>query len=214
MAIGTIILLVAANYLVFRLLGSDYLRWYVQNGAVVGAVTALIAVAWGELDKNINLISSRPAAYLGACMVVMSLPVVVLGQQLKLMGQFMKEKGSRQIAGLESVRSESFWLLLDAGLTISCFLGLFGLLLLWFLVIVPIQYFVFLVCGSLPRFLLRSRYRTAARIEGFGFQTKLLDKEDTTPEGWWDATFTKRPVALTALFSSLLVGGMKVAFYA
>lgn len=94
--------------------------------------------------------------------------------------------------------------MLDGILMLPLLLAFFGLLLLWFLVIVPIQYFTFLVCGSLPRLLLLSPNHIVARqVDGFSFETKQMQRGENVPDGWWDASFAKRPVALTAVFSSL-----------
>ncbi len=202
-ALSAIVLLIAGNYLVFRALENDYLRWYVRNGATIGAITALLAIAWGELDKNTRLISPNPRYYVAACLIVVALPIIVLGNQLQSVGQLMQDRSKKlSLAGLA--------LLLDAILMLPFLLVLFGLLVLWFLVIVPIQYVLFSVCGSLPRALLQSPNRIVARqLEGFSFQTRQTGKEENVPDGWWDASLERRPVTLTALFSSLVLLALK-----
>jgi hypothetical protein len=80
-----------------------------------------------------------------------------------------------------------------------------GLLAFWLLVIAPLQYFVFLLCGAVPRALLHSTERVIARMDGvFSFKAEAIPWDERIPDGWWDASFTRKPVALTATFSALL----------
>jgi hypothetical protein len=58
-------LLLIANVFLFRALGSDYLRWYVTNGALIALVFGFIA-ATSALDDVPDLISPHPVRYMVA----------------------------------------------------------------------------------------------------------------------------------------------------
>jgi len=67
--------LIALNELMFRaLLGSDYLRWYLENGALIGVAFGLVTVAWGDLNKLTGLISAHPLVYVATCVLLWTLP--------------------------------------------------------------------------------------------------------------------------------------------
>src|SRR6266511_3194525 len=67
--------LIALDELLFRvLLDSDYLHWYLANGALIGVVFALVTFAWGDLNKLTHLISAHPRAYAASCIALWTLP--------------------------------------------------------------------------------------------------------------------------------------------
>lgn len=84
-------------------------------------------------------------------------------------------------------------------------LALTAALLLWMIVVVPLQYFVFLFCEGPARYFVRSRRRSIARLDGYTLAMTDLPKEDSFPEGWWDASIIGKPVTVTGLLSSLVL---------
>ena len=53
--------LIAADELVVRaLFGTDYLSWYLANGATLSLVVAFVTLAWGDLNEIPTLISAHP----------------------------------------------------------------------------------------------------------------------------------------------------------
>jgi hypothetical protein len=68
--------LIAADTVVFRYaFGTDYLGWYLRNGAVAGVIFGLVTLAWGDLNKMTGLVSAHPHDYVASCFFVGVLPL-------------------------------------------------------------------------------------------------------------------------------------------
>jgi hypothetical protein len=198
-----IVLIILANHILFQGMGRNYLEWYIRNGTLIGLITAMFAIVWDQLDRNVAMISAHPRAYVAGCLMLVALPLITLGHQIDQVGQRLSRSSSGPLP------SSSVSLLLNVLVMLPVLLVLLGLFAAWFVFIVPLQYFVFIVCGALPRSLLQSPLRVIARTEGFGFETRLVATEEPVPTGWWDASFTRKPVAMTAALSSLLLLGVR-----
>jgi hypothetical protein len=76
--------LAALDWLVFRaLFDSDYLRWYLENGSLIGIVFGLVTLAWGDLNKLTGLVSAHPLEYLATCVALGTLPSMAAGAGLE-----------------------------------------------------------------------------------------------------------------------------------
>jgi hypothetical protein len=76
--------LIALDELAFRaLLGVDYLRWCLENGALIGAGLALLTFAWGDLNKLTDLIDAHPLIYVRACVNLFPLSGTALSTALE-----------------------------------------------------------------------------------------------------------------------------------
>ena len=179
--------LCAINYWIFRRFHGDYLRWYVSAGPFIGLATAAFGAAWGKLDNNVGLISANPFEYIWACRMTAGLPIYVFG------GILLSKNQPKRI----SLRELFFGLPLILVFVVAA-LG-------WMLLIAPLQYFVFLVCGAPSSILLCSTYAVHARMS----DRKLIYEDKTTrdpePEkgDGWDASMRDKPVTLTNAFSAV-----------
>lgn len=200
LAAASIPLLVAFNYLWFQQLGSNYFTWYLNSGALIGVVTAVFATAWGDMDKNVLLISPHPSRYVSGCLLVVSLPFISIGTQIESLG--------KRISG-GAGQPKAMGMIFDALIMLPFLIALIFLIVLWFIVIAPLQYFSFLICGSLPRSLLRSPLRVIAHANGTSYDAKRISEDAPLPEGWWDASLSRKPITLTAALSSLLALGLR-----
>ena len=75
--VGLVLLsgLAVLDWLVFRAwFDSDYLRWYLENGALIAVVFGLVTLAWGDLNKVTGLVSAQPLEYLAGCVALATLP--------------------------------------------------------------------------------------------------------------------------------------------
>lgn len=71
----------------------------------------------------------------------------------------------------------------------------------WLLLIAPLQYFLFLVCGAPSRIALASNYRVYARFVGWKLiYDDKLKHTDPEPADAWDASMRHKPVALANAF--------------
>jgi hypothetical protein len=81
-----LVVAVLVNELVFRIwLKADYLRWYLENGAVIGFVFTLVTLAWGDINRNRFrlLISANPLEYAASSLELLSLPWVSLAAMIR-----------------------------------------------------------------------------------------------------------------------------------
>ena len=147
--------------------------------------------AWGDLaDKHTGLLSPHPLVYLGSCLQVVGLPIYSFGTQIK------------------DNRGQASWF--DCLLTLVWVLVLVVSILVWFVVVVPIQYVVYLVCGAPIRFMLGSHRVAIARFNGTRLEAEEIDKMETEPVGWKNVSITKSPVSMTKVLAALLFAILRV----
>jgi predicted permease len=168
------------------MLSLSYLDWYLENGAVIGIATAAVAMVWGDMRQHTGLISANPWQYIASYLQLVGLPIFVFGTHLK------SSKSSTKRASL-----------LDTLITIVLVLILSLILIIWLLVVVPVQYAVYLLCGAPGRIISRSQYHAIAQFVNKRLEVKEVSKNETVPDGWWLASIADKPVAITSLFSSL-----------
>jgi hypothetical protein len=176
------------HWLFLTFLDTTHLEWYLANGALIGIVTSVVASAWGSLDRNPDLISAHPLRYLAACCTLVALPTFALGTHLRRSDDPAEARPALEILA-----------------TVVFSLMLVGLLVVWAVVVVPLQYGVYLLCGAPARLHRISSWRPIARREpNGGLALREAHRDEPVPEPWWDASVFACPVASTALCSSLL----------
>jgi hypothetical protein len=179
-------LLALDSYLFQRWLGLSHWQWYLANGTLISTVLAIFSIAWGDLNKHTGLISAHPLDYVGAQLQLIGLPLLSLG------AQFEPEPG------VPYRRS-----LLDLLLSIPILLLVIVFCFVYLLAIVPLQYFVFLLCGAPARIIAKSGRRVAGRMQGSQISVEKLPAGAEQPENWWNAGMNQKPVTITTLFSVL-----------
>ena len=143
-------------------------------------------MVWGNMRQHTGLISSNPWNYIGSYLQLVGLPVFVLGTHLK------GNKGKTRPGSI-----------FDVLITIIFIFVLCVVLLMWLFVVVPLQYFVYLICGAPGRLISNSQRQAVARLKFSRLDVKEISKADEVSEGWWNASIADKPVAITSLFSSL-----------
>jgi hypothetical protein len=177
------------NMWVFRTyFGRNYIDWYLSAGPFIALATAAFGAAWGSLDKNPALVSANPLIYFSACLQVAGLPLVAIGAH-------MRSRNRLSPIGLEVLPI----CVLAISLAVS--------VVAWLLLVVPMQYFLFLFAGAPSRVALTSSARVSARIQSG--QVALMENTDVTetaPEdGWWDASMRNKPVTLASAYGAALL---------
>lgn len=188
--LGGLLLLVAMcalNQLVFtRWFNTSYFAWYLANGSIIGLTTSIVSLAWGDINRHVGLISAHPLHYLGSSLQLAGLPIYEMGTRLRTR--------SAPGQGVDSLIA----MLVTAML--AC------MILLWVQIVVPVQYFVYLLCGAPGRVFHRSRDRVVAHFEK---ETRLevltLAPGEELREGWWEAGLGGKPVALTGVVTALFL---------
>jgi hypothetical protein len=183
------------NMLFFeRWLGFSYVKWYLANGAMIGLLSALLALAWGDLNRHVGLIAAHPLEYLLSYIRLAGLPLSEFGAYC---------------AGEPPVKNAAghFDRMLASGLAAL----LCAAVALWIVVIVPIQYFMYLVCGAPGRVYADTQRRLAAHVTEHRLQTRVIAAGERLPEGWWEANLASRPVTATGIFAALLLTAATLA---
>ena len=139
-----------------------------------------------DMSQHTGLISAHPLEYTGSYLQLVGLPVYVFGTHLR--------------SDNASSKSRS---LFDTLLSIILILTLTAIMVIWLLVVVPIQYAVYLIIGAPGRFISKSRNLPIARLRDKRLDVKEISIQEEVPEGWWHASLADKPVAITGLFSSL-----------
>jgi hypothetical protein len=187
-ALAIIVGLIAINHVLFAwVFGASYLGWYIANGAQIGFLSSLLGLVWGSIDRNPGLISANPRVYCAAVGHVACLPLNALRTGLGVRGD------ARNAAAL-----------LDGVVTLIIVPLLALALLAWMVVIAPLQYVAFLVCGASARTAMRSSKRAIARFEAGFLETRDIGRNEKIPEGWWDTSLGQKPFAFTSLVQGLL----------
>ena len=167
-----------------KLFGLDYIRWYVNAGPIIGLATAAFGAAWGGMDRNAGLVSAQPFNYVGACLQVVGLPILVFGTHLRSDSHDNRPPLRDSLAGVPLILV----------FTVSA-IG-------WLLLVAPPQYFVFLVCGAPSRIAMATSKSVYAHFAERKVEFEIVPRGDSLPQGWWDASMRDKPVTLASAFSA------------
>jgi hypothetical protein len=75
LGLAVLVGVVLLNELAFRTwLNTDYLRWYLDNGAVIGFVFTLVTLACGDINRDRLLISANPIEYGASSLTLLTAP--------------------------------------------------------------------------------------------------------------------------------------------
>jgi hypothetical protein len=61
---------------------TTYLKRYLANGPLIGMVTAIASLVWGDRNRPEGLISAHPSHPIGACLQLVGLPIDGMGAQV------------------------------------------------------------------------------------------------------------------------------------
>ncbi len=165
--------LVGVCYLIFHYwFKTNYFKWYLENGANISWAMALLALVWGDLNKFPSLISSHPSEYVGSY-------AAILSRFFLIQAAFSVVKRRRDPPIISNYT-------LDRKITLLLIIPLSILMLLWAVVIAPIQYFVFIICGAPARQILCSQQK----IEG-------------SETDWFTGALSQNPFSVTAAFTGI-----------
>jgi len=189
-----ILALIGLNLWLFPILfNTSYLEWYLKNATLIGFVTGIIALAWGGLDRQAGLISSHPLDYLGACTQLVGIPVLVIGTHMRT-------------NKAEGAKSSIF----DILLMIPILLVFVLMMMAWLAVVVPVQYFMYLVCGAPARVFSKSDRRVIANLNRGQVKYKEVGPDEKVPADWWDASLSSKPYAITNIIAGMLAFGLRL----
>lgn len=168
--------------------------------ALTSIVFVFVTLAWGDLNKLSGLASAQPMQSLLAWWTLGGLPSLALSAlHERRPKQWDEMRSDEQLVGPIGLG------LLDeiiAMLVTLAFLAAFGL---WLLVVVPLQYLVYLVAGAPARQAFASVYRAWALVTDRGLAAAVTPKWHPIPEGAIESGFSAQPVAFTAALAAALL---------
>lgn len=206
-------LILLNRWLFAMLFDTDYLLWYINNGALIGAGVTFISLASEEFKKDVAAVSARPGIYFAAYFKYLAIIYFDFGTYLRL------NTGAISI--------------FDIFLALAWMVILFVMTLLWIIIVIPLQYFIFLLCGAPARMFYPAGYQVSDRIKDGNLEYRLvreLDKAETssliltpkdvlnlesfkksleTPRGWKETNISIEPFTLTSLLSILFLEAVK-----
>jgi hypothetical protein len=186
--------LIAADEVVLRaLFGTDYLGWYLANGAIVSFVVSVATLAWRDLDAVPGLISAHPLEYAAAHVSLCVLPSQSLAAIMAPRGA---ARPTAAPIGLP---------VLDAILTAVLTVVLVAAFVVFILVIAPIQYFVYLIAGAPGREAYASPERAWYSIRAREIRVESGRRSAGPSAGADESAYTGQPVALTAAIASAVL---------
>ena len=162
----------------------SYFSWYVKTGPLIGLVSTIAAVVWGGFDKDSGFISKNPYEYLGSYFQLVGITFFALGTILD----------SKNHTNPRSI----FDLLVGAAYSVIFAVTAIA----WLVVIIPFQYFVFLICGSVSRIALNSSTRLVVWFEDKELKFAEHPLGEPIRSDGWDATMRNSPFKLTSAFSA------------
>ena len=184
--IALAILLLMNHWIFITWFKTSYLSWYLENGAFIGLVAAIASEVWKDIENHPDLISAHPAEYLGKCVHLVGLFVFTLGTNLK-----SNRNQPKQVSSF------------DIYMTLPLIVVIALVLLAWLIVIVPLQYFVFLVCGAPARVFSQSDRVALVTDNGGQLSVDEMAHNQTVPNNSWTLSLSKKPIAVTNIFVAM-----------
>jgi hypothetical protein len=189
--------LVGGNYLLFdQLFDRNYFSWYIENGPLISVVFALISASI-DLDAIPDLVSRHPLIYLAGQFHLRAMHSAGWAAELSEIDE--KYQSADWAHKVGEVTDEIFKAIIWQILVL--------VLLAWLFVVVPIQYFAFLVCGSMARAALRSPsqavYDPAEREIVIGESKTANLSASTMRIGFWT-----KPVTYTSAVTAGVLFGL------
>jgi len=202
LAIPTLLLF---NTWLFRaVLGIDYYGWYLDDGALIGVATGFIALIWKELEGYDGLVALNPVAYFGAA--------------LQVAGVLLYSAGTSQRAPIhrQVTEARSAWtrvgILWDAVASTGLGLMILVAVIIWIVVVMPMQWLVMVIAGAPIRRQLRDGLRRTV-VERRGSQITTEPGAGQQPGGALiDVTLARKPFAVTQALIALVLFVLNAAW--
>lgn len=156
LGLGILLGLVVFDAVAFSVLfDTGFFRWYLQNGSLINLLSALMAKLIRRADDDIGLIAANPFLYIGSYMKLVGRRVGLsaavaghIGESSDYLGDLLKRHPNLSVVQSVAVAVDFF--LAGVAVILLAITAFF-----WMIVVLPAQYFVYLVCGALPRYVSR-----------------------------------------------------------
>jgi len=184
---------------------TTYLDWYLNNGALISLVIAMISLSAGDINKHTGLISPHPLTYVSSYLKLVGLTMFAMSGYRKRTKEEKPIATSLDLSAFETL-IYSIFKLLEVLIAGALEVVLIVLIMLWLIVVGPLQYFVFLICGAPTRVNAENKAQSTHRLVVTPSGSVLeVEKDRKIPEGWWESSLDSKPIAVTNLFASLFL---------
>ncbi len=197
--------MVGINWLVFHLAGSDYLRWFVENGTLIALGFALVSVAI-DLNRHTGLIATSVTGFVATLLEVF---IELSGSIISLLAEprsdvELRDEGHVLLTSRYHSRAWDVpFGLLFVALCLALMAG-------WMFVVAPLQYFLNLPCGAPARLGLASGQTISVEILEGGHWHTVGSKDELAEaleRGATEISCASKPVTLTSALSALVLFG-------
>jgi hypothetical protein len=206
--LAILVALVVVDEVAFQaLFETDFVRWYLANGLLIGLIMTFVTLAWGDLNKVTHLISAHPFEYAGAWLSLGGLPPLTFAAMFRqgTRRARMEARLERALAGAPADTDVPSGLWLDFWFTAFFAVALVLAYFAFLLVVVPLQYFVFLVTGAPARAACNSQTRVWYQMMPESTTIAEAWKWAAKPDGATESGFSAKPVAFTAAVTTAVL---------
>ncbi|CAG0987803.1 hypothetical protein PHYC_02121 [Phycisphaerales bacterium] len=183
--VAMMVMLGMADAITRKYLHQPHWQWYLAGAPLISILGTLIVVAWpDERTNEAALISADPAEYIAAWVHMMGVTVFSLGTAIR----------TEPIPGQGERRSVSR---LDALLAFPYFAVILPILIAWTLLILPAQYFVYVICGAPSRLFASNPREAVWKYVNGRVEVQEMPATGEAPEGWTASKLRAQPLALT-----------------
>lgn len=214
--------LILLNRWIFAtLFGIDYLIWYISKGSLISLGITFISLVAKEFKKDIDTVSANPLTYLATYLRYPSIAWYMfatlmhentgLGEKTgeqKTVNEKKDELGDAQ-PSFDPV--SALWHLIDSLLLLIWAAVLFMGVILWVVVVVPLQYFVFLICGAPARYFQATNFQVVVVKKDEKLTLTYIKGSEKIPENGQVVGLGIEPLPLTNLICVLFFEAVKVA---
>ena len=188
--------LIAVNWFLFRRFApTGYFVWYLKNGSIISLATGFLGLFW-DLEKRKELISLDPVEYFSTCIKITGGFLVSLGTHLRTPNDEQQKTSLKTIA-------PDLW---DNFASLSLVPIVVVLVILWVLVVAPLNYLLTLISGAPARRALRHQLRRAVAFEeGNQLSVEEWNPKAPLPSDVEDVSFARKPFATTQAVNALVL---------
>lgn len=209
--------LILLNRWIFTtLFGTDYLLWYISKGSLISLGITFISLVAKEFKKDINTVSANPRTYSTTYLRYLSIAWYMFGTLMRENTGLGKKRGEQKtVSERKNDAQPSFdpvsasWHLIDSLLLLIWAAVLFMGVVLWIAVVIPLQYFVFLICGVPARYFQATNFQVVVVKKDEKPTLTHIKGSEKIPENGQVVGLGIEPFPLTSLLSVLFFEAVK-----
>lgn len=226
LAIVTIIGLIIFNHWLFAtFFDTNYLLWYLQSGSFIGFGLIFISQVSKNFNKDVDTVSVDPLTYVLTYLLYLAVPIGLIGTLMRVnaglsdkpQNRYPKRTNPKQVDTTQPEtqnknkfdRRSMLEQLIDGPLFLVWVPVILLAPFLWILIVVPPQYFVFLICGAPARYMNPIDIRAAIVEKDGKKKIDYINYSDELRSDSQELSLGIEPFPLTNLLSILFFETVK-----